>query len=371
MPSLIGLVAAAAAQDLVVHPSGETATDGVSTSLPALLSVAPATARGAGWSACTTATRSRSAIDAALAEAEGAMRYLELERATVALRGAAEGLGCLGERVDPSVASRVHYLRGVLAADRGAVDEARRAFERALAFSPALVWDDDLPPEAAPLFAEVSGGVRPSVPFHLVPHGAPVWIDGRALGSEGTIASGEHLVQIDGPIVTTYRLEVDTRPVWLLVPDRVASAPDDWFSDPHRVEDLGFLLVAALGEGRIVDVLVNGAVHRTTTGSPGFTRIGVPILAPVPRRGRAAALTWGGAAIGVGGAALATLSYIQGLAALDETKSPETWAAYYGGQRQRNAAVTRLAVGEALAGGGAAMAGVGLVITFRTRPERP
>lgn len=64
------------------------------------------------------------------------MRFLELEVASEALNRAAGAVGCLRENVDPTAASRIHYLRGFLAASRGDEGEARRSFQRALAFSP-------------------------------------------------------------------------------------------------------------------------------------------------------------------------------------------------------------------------------------------
>ncbi len=147
-----------------------------------------------------------------LEAAEGWFFSMVLDRAAEELDALLDGLCGLTEPVDPALAGRATYLRGVVAA----LDEKEAAavahFQRARDFEPELAWDATLQAEPLPAFQQVRA---PTPPARLVldPHLDPrnVLVDGRPLvpvTGPHVVGEGVHLLQVVAPEVRTLRITV-------------------------------------------------------------------------------------------------------------------------------------------------------------------
>lgn len=288
-------------------------------------------------------------------EGERALNYLEYARAAAALERAFDALGCLIEPVEPPVAARILFLRGVAGWFAGDPDAARAAFAQALLFDPSLAWDEAFAPDPRPLFDEVAASDPPTAPLRVVPPSARVRVDGVQAEA---LAPGVHLVQVGEASVSTVRVRLDAaEPSVLVLPSLVPLDALGWAADPARAPDLAAVLDAVLGEDARVYVVHAGEVWREQAGT--WERIALP--PPPPPRARWA-LVGPGAAAAVGGAILGTVSTLNAHAtaeryAADPLPYQERDALYDRYGRQRTAAIA----GWAVTGAGVAVAGAGLV----------
>lgn len=109
---------------------------------------------------------------------------------------------CLTEPVEPRALARVDFVEAVLAFAEGEEERAREAFTRVFAIDPHHPWDDEFPPDAQILFAQVATDVVRAVHAPLQVLASPddqVWIDGLHAGNglaAADLAPGRHLIQV-------------------------------------------------------------------------------------------------------------------------------------------------------------------------------
>ncbi len=157
-------------------------------------------------------------------------------------------LGCLSERVDHRVAARLFLVRGALQVHFGQAETAQAELQTALAFAPDLVWDPQLPVDAADALetarrAPAAAGIR------VVPHlSTPPWLDGVPLATGETVQKrpGLHLVQIPATAGLQTAWMTVQGDATLVVPaaHRLPLLSKDF---PEDLPGLGSLLQATLG----------------------------------------------------------------------------------------------------------------------------
>ena len=107
-------------------------------------------------------------------------------------------LGCLADRVDRKVATRMFLLRAGILADAGHSTDAHEELRSALAMSPDAVWDEKLPAAGAELLEQVR--MEPeSAHVAVAPKlTTPPWVDGQAVpdGLPLPRRVGLHLAQV-------------------------------------------------------------------------------------------------------------------------------------------------------------------------------
>ena len=131
---------------------------------------------------CAAAPRDAAAIEALVADAEGALAYVEDDRALSLLGQAASALTCLSEPLAPPLAARIYYLRGVALVSLGDRPGAWGALQQAVVFDPDLVWDEDFPPDGEPTLAAARAELAHAAPARLtLVAGGPRFVDGRAV----------------------------------------------------------------------------------------------------------------------------------------------------------------------------------------------
>ncbi len=159
------------------------------------------------------------------------------------------GLGCLAERVDPAIMSRMFLLRGGLLARGGHPDEARAELRTALSLSATRDWPANFPAEGAPAFAEVQAEPE-RVPLQLAPSssGAAPSVDGATMpaGSALQLRPGLHLLQVPSTAGLRSAWLTVEGPSTLVVPSSFRRPILEQLSDPSKRDDVGMLLLATL-----------------------------------------------------------------------------------------------------------------------------
>lgn len=324
----------------------------------------PAQVLGGGlltW--CTGAPTDAATLAEAMAQAEGDIAYMEFEAAAKTLGSAFDSLQCLADPVDPVVAARLFYLRGLVAHRSGFDEASSKAFAIAFIFQPDLVWDDAFPPKALSLFQqakEVAGGLE-TVHVALRP-GGTVTVDGQDL-SVLDLAPGTHLLQLSGQ-TATLQVYPGTAPRLVLPalftgvesiadPDAQATllalAGDDtlwvidqghvWSPTPDGYQDLG--------------KLPRARAEREARPEP------VP-KAPKETAGGARFLLPAGGAVALGGAALGTAALFAARSAATDARETASYDDYTGflGLAESRARISQVGYGVAVVGGALALTGV-------------
>lgn len=164
--------------------------------------------RGSVLAAVALPACDRAARNAELREsvsvAEGHLNYRRLPEARRVLDSVHARLGCLDEPAEASLAGRVAFLSGVVAALSGEEERATRSYAEALAWQPDLRWEDEFDPSTRRAFdaARTAGGSGATL--RLGPglgEGESLWIDGRRPAvAQGSVrlSPGPHLVQVIG-----------------------------------------------------------------------------------------------------------------------------------------------------------------------------
>jgi len=172
--------------------------------LATLLAQAELTAFGAPGATCDEERRDAGAYQRELDELYRAT--LMADDVDPLIRRAVDMQACLVEPVDPRALARADFVEAVLAFAEGDEQRAREAFTRVFAIDPHHPWDDEFPPDAQILFAQVATDVvrtRHAPVRVLAAPGDEVWIDGLKAGSGGAsveLAAGRHLVQVIGAV---------------------------------------------------------------------------------------------------------------------------------------------------------------------------
>jgi hypothetical protein len=191
---------------------------------------------------CASIATTTAALRETLTRVEDLVAYQRFPQSRALLGTALASLACLADPAEASVTARVLFLDGIAAEDAGDLAAAAESFRGALAFQPALAWDEAMAPELRVGFDQaVAAAASAPVGTLVVGPGvegvASLWIDGRLVAPVGNtvpLSVGPHLVQLLAP-GTVQTLSVVIRgdsPVALLVPsslsDRVVTqgSPD-------------------------------------------------------------------------------------------------------------------------------------------------
>ncbi len=372
------LVTAALAADRVLDLDGDTDPAAVAQVLGAETAPQPITATdlaqrparvlgGGQLTWCTGAPAGLDDLAQAMEEAEGAMAYMEFEKAATTLGSALGQLQCLADPVDPEVAARLFYLRGIVAHRSGFADQAAKAFGIALVFQPELTWDDAFPPKALSVFQQArdQAASQETVAIDLVPAGE-LTVDGRAT-STLALVPGNHLLQLDGQTAT---LEVYPGTSPTLVLPALFTGIDD-ISDPTAQTTL-----AQLAGDDTLYVVQQGRVWGPTEGA-GWTELGrlpktraadkpdkaEPPPEPEPDQASAGGPGWllpGGGVVALGGAAAGTVGLVLTRNAAVKARAQTTQAAYedWLATAESRVWIARVGYGVAAVGAVAAVAGV-------------
>lgn len=233
--------------------------------------------------ACSAPATTTDDLRVAVEAAERHLAYVELDQAAIRLDAAARLLECLSEPLDPRLAARISFLRGIVDHSRGDATAEEADFRQAFAYQPDLKWDDNYPPDAITLFDLAA--TPSAAPGHLVvvPSPSALFIDGIGATAAGlAVPAGVHVVQYGEPL-TSRRVFVDPGGAVALI--RLQSVPTDavkaWSADPSLHEDLGIVLSAAFGTGAVVYIDDGASTWQTTTGSSDWTAIaGLATLPP-------------------------------------------------------------------------------------------
>ncbi|MFZ5478600.1 MAG: hypothetical protein ACOZNI_17650 [Myxococcota bacterium] len=384
---MIEWVAIAAAAEVVVYEDG--AADEAIARVVAVAGVDAATLRatplsellagrppvglgGARVIACAEAPAANAAVAEAIQRADGALAYMEYESARRDLAIAAARLACLSEPVDPQLAARLWYMRGIAAFADGDTPAARRHFQRARLFDPRLAWDEDFAPDARPTFDGAVDDLRvaEAVWVTIVPLPDGLLVDGRpAAAPEGRVAMppGEHIVQVGTGPVTTLQVEVDpggepTVVVPALVPARL-----------ERTPALSAALAATVHRDATVYAVTRaGAVWRVHAGRDDWETLGggsvaeaaAPVAPAKPGTRLGRWLLGGGAAVLAGGGVLAGVSWANGTDAVADAGAAPNEATWLLAEDRYDNAAAGLLAGELLAVAGIGLVGAGVVLAW-------
>jgi hypothetical protein len=207
-------------------------------------------------SACPNPTLSNSSLRDTVGLAEKQILYhQEWDAARLGLELAAQGMACLAEPLEASMAARVFFLRGFLELETGNEDAARSAFERAVAFAPGLEWDERFPPDGEPLLQELIKINSQTLPENLtLGHGLrmvpTLWLDGqpaKVKAGQLDIKPGYHLVQMLQPNVVTLPVHIGGEsPLAIVKAQSMAEAP---LASLQGTPELAALLEQEFGAG--------------------------------------------------------------------------------------------------------------------------
>ncbi len=116
---------------------------------------------GAGSvSACSGDPTAMDEIRQAVDNASRAMAYVETEKAQAELGKGEAAMACLADPLDPAVAARLYYLKGLLAYRAGDKAATWAEYFRVLFMDPDLPWDDDYSPDSQAIFDLSADEVR-------------------------------------------------------------------------------------------------------------------------------------------------------------------------------------------------------------------
>ncbi len=290
---MFALISLAFAVDTVVYPGGnpaeaqkrvEAATGAAATDLRAVSVAelmkghAPTGLTGAHVQVCSGTPTSSDAMKTGLTRAEGSVKYVEYVSARAALDEAIKDLDCLQGAVDPALASRAFYLRGIVNAADGDQAASRADFRRARLFAPAMAWDSNFAPSLEPNFDAIASEMKSARPVTLSVLPAPAdgtfLLDGQPAhlinGAVG-IADGEHYVQLTGaaPVTLTLNVDSNSSPT-IVIPSAVGPEVLDWASDSEKRGALTAVLVSALGTDGVVYVVNPEVVWRVKLGGAAW-----------------------------------------------------------------------------------------------------
>ncbi len=320
--------AASRVAGLLALLSPPVALDDSPVHLEAALGTDPFPVFGASGTACATGPRDAASyqqeLDALYRATLLALDVEPLIRRTVAMQA------CLTEPVDPASLARADFVEAVLAFADGDEEAARAAFRRVFAIDPHHPWDEEFPPDAQILFAQVATDVvraeRGSLTVIAGP-GDRVWIDGRSVGAgtaRADLPAGRHLVQVvPGDGGPTQTLSLTTTPDAAVAVGPGTATRDDL--SPDEGAGLAQALSPRAEEGPVYLVALSGAevlVWRAAVDGDGVDRVSPPAAARAvvaglvnltperirARRTAAGVLLGSGAGLAVAGTLLAVLS---------------------------------------------------------------
>ena len=315
---------------------------------------------GGELSWCEGAPTDLAGLQSSVEAAEKSLAYMEYEAAATSLGAAIEGMACLTEPVDPSLAARAHYLQGITAHRSGFAEAATESFQQAFAFDPDLTWDDSYPPKAKTLFDVAKASSAEPVAVTVVPRAALV-VDGHKINGDLSLAPGRHLLQV-GPNTATLELYPGTSP--RLVLPGALKAPETF--DEGARTTLGIVL----GQDGlyVVDEHIwtwDGVVW-TDLGETQKSRRKEEPLGSIeaPRtEPRFHAATWPGFALLGLGAATTAVGYVGAMNHYGVASEATEWEVYEAEAADYQNYVWATRVGLGMTATGAVLTGTGLMLT--------
>ncbi|MEE2751471.1 MAG: hypothetical protein VX519_08565 [Myxococcota bacterium] len=220
---------------------------------------------GATLTSCSGKPSVNADIASLLKEAEGALQFMEFESAAAHLEQAVAAELCLSEPLEAVQASRVHYLRGMVAVGTGNPAGAWPEFLQAALLNPDITWDDNFPPDGQTAFkgaVAATGAAEPQA-LNLVPAmEGPIWVNGVQAenGAELMLKSGKNLIQSGQDNLTTWKIELPEATNAAVI--RTALVEDSqvtWASDAATRGQLEALL-AHNSQGAVTYVSLPGQV---------------------------------------------------------------------------------------------------------------
>ena len=324
----------------------------------------------------TTVAAAPADVDAAIAQAVGALNYLELDNAIAAIAEAEVRTSCLGEPIRQAVLASVAYLDGVGHALAGQPELASEHFAAALAIDPAMQWEPARSPkQGRDLFEEARtrSATEPLGAMRIVPADAVVHVDGVARTGRFELPPGRHLLQ-DGS--DTAWVEVaPAAEIAVVVPAALRADGTAWVHAPESRADLSAVLHAVFGPGLDVRVHVDGETWATRTGGGTWSLVPVDVLASPTGGGgaRIGAITGGAVATaGLGVILLAGSQMASARAACTTAKQsePGTGSDNVCADREASYLAARglLPIGAVVTGVGAATVGLSLALSSGPAP---
>ncbi len=220
---------------------------------------------GATLTPCPGDSSTNATVAALLVKAESAVQFMEFESASTHLAEAVGAEACLSEPLDAAQASRVHYLRGMVAVGSGDPGSAWPEFLQAALLNPEIIWDETFPPDGKTAFkgAVAATGVAETQPMRIVPAPTtPVWVNGAPVenANELMLKPGVHILQMGEGALTTWTLELpEATNAAVLDPNQIEDTQVNWASDAATRGQLESLL-AHNSQGAITYVSLPGQV---------------------------------------------------------------------------------------------------------------
>lgn len=325
---------------------------------------------GGRTEACAGPVRGPREVELGLAEAEGAINYLEIDKANIALNVVDSLLPCLGEPAPPALLLRAALLRGYAASLGGAPPAAIAAFARAHAAQPDLGWDElRNARHGRDAFERAAADVR-SAPAAIVivpeaPGAAPLFVDGRAIGAGvHRLPPGRHLLQSGAAPARGWWAWLDEGQRHLAVPGGIDGARVlAWVADPAARPDLDLLLAAGAAPSPATWIVEDHRLWSRAGDATDWSEIETTRWRHRHTTARVAA--WTGGALAVLSAGAVTAAWLAGRDAADACAEArlkgdaEVCVAREGGWE---AAGTVWVVGLGAGGLGVASLGAGLLI---------
>ena len=361
---------------------------------------------------CFGAPATDDSVRSSLDRVERALSYMETDKAVAHIQVGEDAIRCLTEPADAQRIARLAFLKGFVAVDEGDEAGAKAAFELAHTVDRDMVWDEDFPPDAKPMFEAVREDVVNRAPrtVRLVPAPADgvVWVDGvRKVINDGlmSLTPGKHLVQIPGFKMTTVwvhlrglepaeantkaqmdndtaegedpsetegaeRVSVenpDTQPT-LIVPAAVPDEAVGWALVESKRPDLDLILSVLYDPDSMVYFSADGVLVAHPVRSTEWVELTIPAgfgaggMASRLIAGRS--LMWTGVAALGGGAVLATTSWAQAGSAARAADTAGNWRAFDKEEGRYETASNMMNVARWTLLGGAVLGGAGVALQY-------
>ena len=340
---------------------------------------------GGSMQVCESDRMQELSMASQVGDAEGALLYLENEKASELLVDAQAKLPCLDVIVPRHIGSKIGFLRGVLA--HSANDEsAFDHFSFASRFEPDLEWDADFGRSGERLFRAAQLELKSGKPVSLdvvpsLPETHSVFVNGvQSDAADGFVELpvGANVVQIQseqGIVGLTATVAVDSKPE-LFIPDALAEDSLAKVSTESGRKELSRILAASFDSGQNIYVAHEDQVWLTASGIGAWESVTGPLpvaQSPASLSRSTQSIAWVSAGLTTAVAAGTGIAFMIGESQWSRLEAQDTKfenAAKVGDMDAANAAYAsrarahvRSTMGFSLAGIGAAITVSGIVIT--------
>ncbi len=233
---------------------------------------------------CSGDAADMASLQNAASEAEGALNFMEYEKALSVIQEARVLVGCLAVPIEPEVIARLLFLEGVVHMEQGDKMAAWGSFQGAHIADPELVWDENFPPDSRPVFSaaksELTASAVEALRLAPIPGDVRVWIDGQALeaGAQTVDIKGrQHWVQWrDADFHSAELLMEPGLQVGIVLPSALGELPLHAVTSPAHHSVLTTLMASIGAPGDELFLTTFGGVWSHVVGQPGFEQIVAP-----------------------------------------------------------------------------------------------